>query len=85
MSGDVTERLVRLEEKTDRLMEGMSRMTDLLMRLVGDVSEIKGRIADVPTARDFGELKGRVEEISRHQGVTLSYQPPEARRAAGPT
>jgi hypothetical protein len=49
------------------------------MRL--ELAEIKGRITDMPTARDFGRLEGRVQEMSERLPTTIGYTPP--RSAAG--
>ncbi|CAK0748335.1 conserved hypothetical protein [uncultured Gammaproteobacteria bacterium] len=58
--------------------------------LDGNLREIKGRIAGMPTARDFGHLEGQIEQIGQRildinarLPVPIAYAPPE-RRAAGP-
>jgi len=57
----------------------LGQVMSLLMAMSSDVSEIKGKIADMPTARDFGHLEGRVDELSARLPVTLAYQAPGQR------
>jgi hypothetical protein len=84
------ERLARIEADIAVLKAGqdtikamLSQFLPMLVKLSEDMAEIKGRAIGAPSARDFGELSGRVEEISRRQSVTLAYQPPEPRRTGG--
>jgi len=84
------ERLARIEDKVDRLSEGLGKLTELVTRLIGEVGEIKGRIADAPTARDFGRLEGEISQIGQRildlnsrLPVAIAYAPPEPRRAGG--
>ena len=56
------------------------RMEHGLAEVKADVAEVRGRMSDAPTARDFGRLEGRLDEISRRLPVPLAYQPPEGGR-----
>lgn len=57
----------------------MSEMKATLAQLVPMMIRIDQRSSDSPKASEFYELRGRVEEISRHQPTTLAYAPPPAK------
>lgn len=46
---------------------------DLLMMMV---ARLEGRVSDMPTARDFGRLEGRLEEMSARLPTVVGYTPP---------
>lgn len=82
------EREVELFTKLDVLMTMMRDQAATLAviqteqrRQAETLGELKGRIAEMPTARDFGHLEGRLEEISRRLPTTIGYTPPKS--AAG--
>lgn len=54
----------------------ISEMKSILTQLYPMMIRIDERLASVPSAADFHELRGRVEEISRRQPVTIGYTPP---------
>ena len=82
MPDDIDTRLTRLEAGQSDIKATLARLEPLLIRIVEEVGEIKGRMNDAPTARDFGRLEGRLDEISRRLPVPLAYQPPEGKRSA---
>lgn len=77
---------------TEEAVDILRRVEPMLLQLVKDVAEIKGRLAEMPTVAqiaaldaklaimpqppEFYELRGRVEEISRRLPTTLAYAPP---------
>lgn len=90
MVEDNNERLARIETEIGALKTGqadirstLSQLMTLLVRVSADIGEIKGRIADAPTARDFGRLEGRLDALEARQPVTLAYQTPSERRSGG--
>lgn len=54
----------------------MAEVKSILAQLYPMMIRIDERLASVPSAADFHELRGRVEEISRRQPVTIGYTPP---------
>ncbi|MEI8395144.1 MAG: hypothetical protein WCF85_10440 [Rhodospirillaceae bacterium] len=61
----------------------LGQFLPIMLRLLNDVGENKGRAEGVPTARDFGRLEGRVDALEARQPTTLAYQSPEQRRPGG--
>ncbi|CAK0778802.1 putative LemA family protein [Azospirillaceae bacterium] len=76
------EKEAELFVKIDLLIDLCRSMDGRIHILEREVSEIKGRLVSAPTAGEFGELKGRVEEISRRQPTTIAYTPPDDRKRA---
>ncbi|MBF0563146.1 MAG: hypothetical protein HQL37_14300 [Alphaproteobacteria bacterium] len=59
-----------------KLESGQTRIETEVAKLRTDMESGQTRIE---WKLDVAELKGRVEEISRRQGVTLAYEPPSKR------
>ena len=55
----------------------------MLSHLMPMMIRIDEKLAAMPSAAEFYELRGRVEEISRRQPTTLGYTPPPGRSAQG--
>ncbi|KAF0109954.1 MAG: hypothetical protein FD149_2738 [Rhodospirillaceae bacterium] len=79
-------RIDKLETSMAELKTGQARLeTDVAelkagqVRLEIDVATVKDSQARIEHDRDIDVLKGRVEEISRRQSVTLAYEPPPKR------
>lgn len=53
----------------------------ILSHLMPMMIRIDEKLASMPSAAEFYELRGRVEEISRRQPTTLGYTPPQGRTA----
>ncbi|CAK0771006.1 hypothetical protein WCLP8_4660015 [uncultured Gammaproteobacteria bacterium] len=70
-------------EQIGAIRASLVRLEPMIIKIMESQARIEGRIEGMPSATEFGELRGRVEEISRGQGVTLAYTPPESRRAGG--
>ncbi len=49
----------------------------MLIKLTGDVGEIKGRASDAPTSRDFGRLEGEIAQITIPGHATNVVKGPE--------
>lgn len=58
------------------LKTDMSDVKDVLKQIMSMLIRIDHKVNELPDAREFYELKGRVEEISRHMPMTLAYAPP---------
>lgn len=87
-TGETNGRLARIETmqaRQDAAIEHMQRdiadIKALLGQLLPMIARLEGRLADMPTARDFGRLEGRVAEMSERLPTTIGYTPP--RSAAG--
>lgn len=52
-----------LEARVSRLEGDMSEIKTDLKAIRGDLSYMKGKFESAPNARDFGELKGRVDSL----------------------
>lgn len=76
MGNDISERLARLESGQGDIKAALSQLTPMLVRIMEEIAGIKGRLADAPTARDFGRLEGRVAEMSERLPTTIGYRPP---------
>lgn len=74
------ETLTRHGEQLSGIRSLLGKLETMIVKIMESQARIEGRIEDMPTARDFGHLEGRVDEIGRRQPVTLAYQPPEPRR-----
>jgi hypothetical protein len=77
------ERMLRLEISLEHMQRDIADIKSVLGQLVPMIARIESRIADMPTARDFGRLEGRVAEMSERLPTMIGYNPPEPRRAAG--
>jgi len=56
----------------EREAELFSKLDTLMIM----VARLEGRVADMPTARDFGRLEGRVAEMSERLPTVVGYTPP---------
>ena len=72
--GHIMGMLSKVDARFDRLEAGQAD-------LKADLAELKGRMNDAPTARDFGRIEGRLDEISNRLPVSIAYQPPGKRAA----
>jgi multidrug efflux pump subunit AcrA (membrane-fusion protein) len=72
----------RQADEQRRQADEQRRQADEQRRQAEILAEIRGRITDMPHASDFYELRGRVEEISRHLPTTLAYVPPQRKAGA---
>lgn len=70
-------------EQLSRIKGTLGRLEPMIIRILSDMSELHGQLKKAPTARDFGHLEGRLDEISARLPVPLAYQPPENRRQGG--
>lgn len=52
-----------MRERVERLENDMSEIKSDLKTIMRDLSEMKGRMSQMPSAKDFGELKGRVDGL----------------------
>jgi|GEM_PF-2307363 len=78
----------RFQGMDDRMrsLDGRFQSLDERMRVQGEtLAEIKGRITDMPTARDFGRLEGglaqlgsRIGDINARLPVPIGYAPPRS-------
>ena len=50
----------------------LARLEPMIIKLVSDVADIKGRLADMPSSRDFGKLEGRIAEQSSILQVAIA-------------
>ncbi|WP_448204466.1 hypothetical protein [Azospirillum sp. sgz302134] len=87
---EIRSRLNRLEHGQDvlrgemiALKEVVSDMKTTLSQLVPMMIRIDQKLSEMPSAAEFYELRGRVEEISRRQPTTLGYTPPPNRMPQG--
>lgn len=71
------EREAELFLKIDMLVDMVKDVQDRQRDHADRLSRLEGRIADMPTARDFGRLEGRVAEMSERLPTTIGYQPPK--------
>jgi hypothetical protein len=75
--GRLDERMTRLEEGQERLRADMADIKGIPGQLVPMIARLDQRLADMPAASEFYELRGRVEELSRRVPVAVGvYQPP---------
>jgi len=74
----VERRFEQVDRRFEQIERRFERSEENTMALRGEVAEIKGRIADMPTARDFGRLEGRVQEMSERLPTTIGYTPPRS-------
>lgn len=72
----IDDRMKHLEGGQDDLKTTLGQLMPMLMRILEGQAELRGRIADMPTARDFVRLEGRVAEMSERLPTPLAYQPP---------
>lgn len=72
----------KFEATQSEIKSILSRLEPVLMRTFESVAELKGRTSDMPTARDFGRLEGRVAEMSERLLTTLGYRPPSPGKKA---
>lgn len=78
MGDETNERLGRLENDVADIKATLGRLEPVLMTILQGQARLEGRISDMPTARDFGRLEGRLEEMSRRMPTTIGYSPPRA-------
>lgn len=52
-----------MEPRVSALENDMKEIRSDIKTLLIDIAEIKGMMRAAPTAKDFGELKGRVESL----------------------
>jgi hypothetical protein len=76
MSGPETERVIRLEAAVEHLTRDITDIKGTLATLMQICTRIDARLSDMPTARDFGRLEGRVAEMSERLPTTIGYNPP---------
>ena len=70
---ELGERMECRFEQVDRRFEQMDQKFDKKFELIQaqllgvseQVAEVKGRLYDMPTARDFGHIEGRIDQIAR--------------------
>lgn len=69
--------LGRQADQLGRQADQLGRQGDPIAGLRAEVARIDGRISDMPTARDFGRLEGRVAEMSERLPTMIGYAPPK--------
>jgi hypothetical protein len=77
------ERLARIEQTQIEIKTTLARLEPMILKIMEGQARVEGTILGMASAAEVAELRGRVEEISRRQSVTLAYQPPEPRRTGG--
>lgn len=71
-----------LKREVAEIKSTLARLEPMILRILEMQARLEGRIADMPTARDFGRLEGQVEEMARRLPIPLAYTPPEEKRRA---
>lgn len=89
MDDRIEERLMRLETGQAEIKSTLAHFEPMLTKILDGQSSlnermarIEGRMSDMPTARDFGRLEGRVAEMSERLPTTIGYAPPPGRKRA---
>jgi len=77
------QQLAGLREQMNGIKEPLARLEPLMMRIFECQAQIQGRIADMPSARDFGRLVGeiaqlgqRIIDLNSRLPVPIAYSPP---------
>lgn len=85
MSDDTDARLSRLEAAVDHVRQdvadiksSLSQLLPMIVKTMETMARLEGRMSDMPTARDFGRLEGRVAEMSERLPTTIGYTPPRS-------
>ena len=65
-------RVTRLEDQFKNIETLLRDIDKSVRKLESDAGELKGRVANLPTAMDMGELKGRIATLpSTWQMITI--------------
>ncbi|MBF0561438.1 MAG: hypothetical protein HQL37_05330 [Alphaproteobacteria bacterium] len=71
----------------DALRTGQDALREELKAEIRHVSDrlirVEARLEDMPTARHFGAIEGRLDEMSRHLNSALVYVSPPPKRGHG--
>lgn len=78
MEGDIS----HLKRDVAEIKGTLARLEPMILRMVEQQARIDGRLEEMPNARDFGRLEGKVEEMARRLPIPLAYTPPEEKRCA---
>lgn len=70
-------KLDQLLRMTTDIQAEQRRQADQIASLRADVARIDGRTTDMPTARDFGRLEGRVDEMGQRLPTMIGYASPK--------
>ncbi|MEI8393098.1 MAG: hypothetical protein WCF85_00080 [Rhodospirillaceae bacterium] len=79
------QQFARQDEQLIAIRATLGRLEPMIIKIMESQARLEGRVEGMPSARDFGHLEGRIDEISARQPTTLAYQSPKPRRSVEPS
>lgn len=68
--------ILAIRDLGDRMERRFERVDEAITTLRADIARLDGRMTNMPDARDFGRLEGRIEEMSARLPTVIGYSPP---------